>query len=88
MIDDIFLHRMIEMVYASYDEWYNPEEVYHKHRPAAVTSLNEMKEVHIKELLNHYDKERFEKCDNLYEERVKFLKEVQQIVDIVKGDWL
>ena len=86
MIEDVFLHRLIQMVYTWYNEWYAPEKMYHKHRPMVNASIEAAKEEHIKELIKHYDKERFENCNNLYEERIKFLTEVQHIVDTLRGD--
>jgi hypothetical protein len=85
MIDDVFLHRLIQMVYATYDEWYMPGMPYHKHREMHSYALERIKKHHVQMLLAHYDKERFANCKNLYEERVKFLNEVQQIVDLTGG---
>ena len=44
-----------------------------------------MKQHHIKILLENYDEERFFNCKDLYKERVKFLNEVQEIVNNLRG---
>lgn len=85
MVDDVFLQRLIQMVSDSYDEWYSPGKVFHKHRELRSYALDNRKRFHIQKLLAHYDKERFINCKNLYKERVKFLNEVQQIVDLTGG---
>ena len=36
---------------------------------------------HIRKVIENYDKERFSHAENLYEERLKFLEEMQNIVD-------
>lgn len=83
--DDVFLERLIEEVYKSYDEWYMPEKAYHKHRDMVSYELDELKREHIEILQLHYDKQRFINCKNLYEERIKFLNEVQKKVDTYRG---
>jgi hypothetical protein len=85
MIEDVFLERLIEEVYKSYDEWYMPERAYHKHRDMVSHELDELKKEHIEILIMHYDKQRFIDCKNLYEERVKFLNEIQGKVDTYRG---
>jgi len=85
MINDVFLHRLIQSVHKWYDELYCPSEAYHKHALSYASSLDKIKKFHVQILLAHYDKERFVNCKDLYEERVKFLTEVQQIVDTMKG---
>ena len=66
---DIFLITLIQDVSKWYDKWY-------------VGNLIAMKDLHIKMLLSYYDKERFVKCTSLCKERILFLTEVQEIVDI------
>lgn len=56
MVDDVFLHRLITMVCDFYDEWYSPQEAYHKHQPMTNASLKAVKENHIRILLKNYDK--------------------------------
>jgi len=86
MVDDFydfFLQTLINAVYKTYDEWHLPEKsFYRKHNESNVNSL---KQHHIKILLENYDEERFFNCKDLYKERVKFLNEVQEIVNNLRG---
>jgi len=66
---DIFLITLIRDVSKWYDKWYKG-------------NLIAMKELHIRTLLSYYDKDRFRKCNSLYDERIFFLTEVQEIVDL------
>jgi len=66
---DPFLISLIRSVSEWYDEWYNDNVIL-------------MKELHIEMLVSHYDFNRFKKCNNLHKEKVKFLGEVQEIVNI------
>ena len=86
MYEDVFLERLIIEVHKTYDEWWcDPGEVYHKHREMHSYALEAAKNFHVHMLLLHYDRERFIECENLSEERVRFLNEVQEIVDIARG---
>jgi len=66
---DIFLIALIRDISMWYDKWY-------------MGNLIAMKELHIKTLLSYYDKDRFKKCNDLCKERISFLTEVQEIVNI------
>jgi len=66
---DIFLITLIQDISKWYDKWYMGDIIV-------------MKNFHVKILLSHYDTDRFRKCNNLYEERIFFLTEVQDIVNI------
>lgn len=85
MGQDFFLQTLIDSVCKSYDEWHHFKESFYKHKEIHQANLNSLKENHIQVLLTHYDKKRFTNCKNLYNERVKFLNEVQQIVDNFRG---
>ena len=85
MFEDVFLERLIEEVYKSYDEWYMPEKAYHKYRDMLSHELDDLKKEHIEILVIYYDKQRFIDCENLYEERIKFLNEIQGKVDTYRG---
>lgn len=65
---DIFLIILIRDISKWYDKWY-------------MGNLHAMKSLHIEMLISHYDPKRFRECENLYKERIKFLAEVQKLVD-------
>lgn len=67
--EDIFLITLIRDVSKWYDKWY-------------IGNLIAMKDFHIKMLISYYDVNRFRNCSNLYTERLNFLTEVQEIVNI------
>ena len=85
MSQDFFLQTLINSVCKSYDEWHQLDKSFHQHREQNKASLDSLKQDHILVLLTHYNKERFTNCKNLYNERVKFLDEIQQIIDTSKG---
>jgi hypothetical protein len=66
---DIFLITLIQDISKWYDKWYKG-------------NLVAMKKLHINTLLSNYDPDRFKKCNNLCEERKKFLAEIQETVNI------
>ncbi len=68
---DIFFLRLVDSV----SEWYD------KHYFADKLELEGKKELHIQMMEDHYNHWRFIACENLHEERKKFLGEVQIIVD-------
>ena len=65
---DIFLKSMIKNVGNFYDMYYHGQ-------------FTGKKNYHIRKLLENYDKKRFSQAENLYEERSKFLGEMQDLVD-------
>lgn len=83
MDNDFFLHTLIESVRRSYYEWHCPEKSFRK--KIEKMNLDNMIEEHVRILKLYYDKSRFTRCKNLYDERVKFLNEVQQIVNTLRG---
>lgn len=85
MIDDLFLQNLIKDIYKWYDKWYLPGKVYYKYEKAAKFVLDGAKREHIQILLEYYDKARFDNCNDLTLERDKFLGEIQQIVDNLRG---
>lgn len=88
MVDDFydfFLQTLINAVYKTYDEWHFPEKSFHKHKKRNEENINNLKRHHVGVLLEYYDKERFKNCKDLYSERVKFLNEVQNIVNTLRG---
>jgi len=77
---DIFLERLIEQVGKWYDELNPGASKLHKR-----LFVEKDKQLHIKVLQQNYIKERFINCENLYTERVKFLTEVQEKVNKIRG---
>jgi hypothetical protein len=65
---DIFLITLILDVCKWYDKYYTG-------------NLHTMKTVHVQKLLAYYNPVRFEECDNLHDERIKFLGEIQVIMN-------
>ena len=64
---DIFYEKLKKDISDFYDEFFCKEE--------------SLKEVHLYLLNEHYDKKRFQDCDNLELERIKFLTELQKLVE-------
>lgn len=83
MDDDFFLQTLINSVRKTYYEWYCPDQSFKKELEKTILDIQI--ENHINILKEYYNKERFAKCKNLYDERVKFLNEVQQIVNTLRG---
>jgi hypothetical protein len=81
--DDFFLQTLINSIDKFYNEWYCPEKSFNKE--IEKVKLNILIEQHIRVLLLYYDKERFVNCKDLYKERVNFLTEIQQIINILRG---
>ncbi len=68
MDPDIFLEGMLKSITNFYEKYYHGQYIGKKN-------------YHIREVLENYDKERFSNAKNLYEERSKFLGEMQNLVD-------
>jgi len=65
---EILLKSLIKSVGNFYDKYYHGQYIGRKN-------------YHIRKLLENYDKKRFSRAENLYEERLKFLGEMQDLVD-------
>ncbi len=83
MGDDFFFQTLVKSIRKTYEQWHHPEGALHK--GLAKANVDTLIEFHITVLGLHYDKERFVNCKDLYAERVKFLGEVQEIVNILRG---
>ncbi len=68
---DIFLLRMVDSVSKWYDEHYFANKF----------EIDRKKEFHIQTMKDNYNHWRFIVCKNLNEERIKFLTEMQEVVD-------
>lgn len=68
---DLFLLRIIDSISKWYDEYYF----------ADTFELERKKEFHVQIMKDNYNHWRFIACENLSEERKKFLGEIQEIVD-------
>jgi len=65
---EIFIRSLIKSVANFYEKYYLGQYVGKKN-------------YHVRKVLENYDKERFSRAENLYEERSKFLEEMQNLVD-------
>lgn len=65
---EIFLNNLLKSVGIFYDNSYHGCSIGKKN-------------YHLRRILESYDRERFSRAENLYEERVKFLEEIQYLVD-------